>query len=239
MARRIARYRPGVINVPSSVGRSAWRECWTLMRRRTSVFGVNETFLRSAKVLYLALALATGWGQYGTRQGPNPLFWRRRRWAFVSGRRVTLHGFGPLHDRWPGYNDARYMTVVVLRDRRDGQEHAFLVTHWVPEFPAHKLDIAWRDRMRERCIRLVSAELRDQVAAGRPAWFMGDTNMGGPIALDVPRFHWVRGLGIDKLGVALPAGIRWYGGESVLVPAPTDHHHGVAALVHLSYRPGP
>lgn len=223
----------GVINIPTSVGAKAWRKCFLLIRARCSFFGVNEAFAPAAKALYIGLAFAHGFGQYGARKSPNPVFWRRKHWRKVSGRVIKLHAQLGRYAEWPGFNDARYVTEVILHRR--GRPHlpqvVVLCTHWVPEGPK----VTNADRFRARAAS--KAEIRelilDHLAAGRIVILMGDFNIYDVFDLDIPGFHWVRGQGVDKVAVIVPAGYELTAADFETFEAPTDHEHGVAATVRV------
>lgn len=226
--------KPGVINVPTSVGPRAWASCFRAIAKRTSVFGINEAFAPAAKALYLALALARGLGQYGVRRSPNPVFWRRRHWRKASGRVIKLHDALSRYGDWPGFNDARYVTEVILRRRgRKGfPQVVILNTHWVPE--GDKVNDEDRARARSASLREVRALILEHLAAGRIVILMGDTNIHAAIHLNIPGLVWIRPLGVDKIAVALPPGWTLDDFDVDTFAARTDHKHGIAAAVEIS-----
>lgn len=225
--------RVGVINVPRKVGPVNWSRCWKTMADRTSVFGVNETLSPAVKALYLTLAAARGYGSFGVRRSPNPIFYRKSRWRRVHGHVYKLHGpsQGQLGFKYPGFNAARYMTLTILHQRRkpDALKHVFINVHWVPNA---KVDPVWAADARKTSIEKAREVVDQYVRAGYAVWLMGDTNIGGEFDLG-PRFHWLRGRGIDKVGVALPPHVHVGSVDVRLTPAPTDHKHGVVAKVTL------
>lgn len=231
--RRRAALRVGVINIPTKVGPTAWLDCWTLTADRCGIFGVNEVFHPNAKALYLELAKEHGYSQYGTRGGPNPVFFDRKRWRRVSGRLHRIHGRGDRFGRWPGFNESRYVTDVVLaRRRRPGApEVAVLCTHWVPN--GRKVTAIFRAAARRQSKKLVEQLMREHQAAGRIVYVIGDTNIARTFKLRGRGFEWIRGKGIDKVGVAVPR--RFVVGKTSVdvFDAPTDHHHGVATTAQI------
>lgn len=232
--RRKRIFRVGVINIPTKVGPNAWRKCWEEAADRCGIFGVNEAFHPKAKALYLELAKEHGYGQYGTRRGPNPIYFNRKRWRRVSGTVHKIHGRGNLFARWPGFNEARYVTDLVLvpRGRPDALEVAVLCTHWVPN--GRKVSGSFRDKARVQSRLFVERLVREHQAAGRIVYLIGDTNIAKPFTLGIRGFQWIRGKGIDKVGVAVPKGYV-LGKTSVDVfDAPTDHRHGVATAAQIT-----
>lgn len=227
--------RPGVINIPHKVGPAAWLKCWLIMARRTGFFGVNESLSRRQRAVYLAAATARGWGQYGIRSSPNPIFYRRKQWKRDVGSHVVkLHDAGTdgRARLYPGFNSARYATVVCLVRRRTKQRHVVINAHLIPQ---QKVDADWRDNVRASSFAMIAALVRDYTDNGAVVWVMGDMNYYPTFPLG-RRFHWLRGEGIDKLGVSLPAGMTLGEVDVRIVPAPTDHQHGVVAEVQLLRR---
>lgn len=222
--------RVGLVNVPVKVGAAAWLACWTILSARCSVLVVNESLSRRQRRVYRAAALARGWGQYGLRSSPNPIFFSRLRWAFLAGRVVPLHEEGPWAKRWPGYNAARFVTVLALLHRRSGERHVILGTHLVSN--GDKNPVAWRAEKREESLALLRILVQGYLADGCVVWLLGDMNLQEPFDLG-PGFRWVRGQGIDKIGLGLPPGLKVDGAAWRLVAAPTDHKHGVTARVRL------
>lgn len=221
--------KPGVINIPTSVGPRAWASCFRAIAKRTGIFGINEAFAPKAKALYLILAVARGFRQYGVRKSPNPIFWRRRHWRKVSGRVIKLHDALSRHHDWPGFNEARYVTEVVLRHRRrlNSPQVTVLNTHWVPE--GDKVDPTDRAYARSASLREVRALVLEHLAAGRIVIPMGDFNIYAAIEMNVPGFVWIRREGVDKLGVVLPEGWALDDIDLDVFRAATDHGHGIAA----------
>jgi len=223
---KTAKVSVGVINVPRKVGRANWKKCWSAAAKRTGIFGINESLTPEQRDAYAALACAEQWGQYGLRQCPNPIFWRRSRWQKVTGKVHKIHDAapGPLRARFPGYNAPRWINEVVLKDKRTGKEVAILNTHWVSE--GKKVNAVWRPVVREQSKRAARNLVKAHQAVGRPVVFIGDTNIRKPFAM--PKgFRWIRGEGIDKIGAA---GLARHG-KPWKFKAPTDHKHGIAATV--------
>lgn len=221
-----------VINVPTKVGPKDWETCFRRTARRAAIFGVNETFTEKAKLLYRDLAREMNLGRCGLRGGPDPIFWDRDIYRQVEHMRTRLHvrGSSLLARRWPGFNEARYVNEAVLRHRATGDQQAILCTHWVPE--GRKVPAAWRKWARAESRRRVRALAVKHLAEGRPVWLLGDTNIGAEFNFKpIPgaTFRWVRGKGIDKIGLWLPKGMAATDVGFELYDAPTDHKHGVAA----------
>lgn len=225
-------HRVGVVNVPVKVGPRAWATCWRTMARKTGAFGANESLSRRQRAVYAALCAARGWGQYGLRKSPNPLFWSKDTWTKVpgSGRVVELHPPGPWARTYPGYNGARYATIVVL-ERRSGQRHAFVNAHLVSA--GHKVPAPWREQVRADSFAQLRELVHDLTDLGLVVWLLGDMNMPQPFPMG-HRFTWVRGVGIDKLGVSLPAGVTLGDHSFDLARVPSDHKHGLVCRVHLT-----
>lgn len=225
-------HRVGMVNVPVKVGPRSWVRCWRILSRRTAVFGVNESLSRRQRAVYAALCVRRGWGQYGLRNSPNPIFYKRETWTKVrgTGRVVQLHPEGPWARVYPGYNGARYATIVVL-ERRSGQRHAFVNTHLVSA--GHKVPAPWREQVRADSLTQLRDLVDDLTDLGLVVWLLGDMNVPKPFPMD-HRFQWVRGVGIDKVGVSLPDGVTLGDHGFDLVPAPTDHKHGLTCRVHLT-----
>lgn len=221
----------GVINVPTSVGARAWRACFLAIAARCAIFGINEVFTRRAKTLFLALAKARGFRQYGARKSPNPVFWKWRRYAKVSGRIIRLHDRLSRYAEWPGFNDARYVTEVILRRRGRRRRHlpqiVILCTHLVAE--GTKVDPADREAARRTSLATLRALIVEHQDAGRIVVLIGDLNVHDRINLAIRGFTWIRPLGVDKVGIAVPDGYELTDADFDLFPAKTDHKHGVDA----------
>lgn len=223
----------GIINAPRKVGRLSWARCWRIMAKRTTIFGVNETLSPAAKATYGALAAASGWGHGGLRDSPNPVFYKRARWRKTYSRVRRIHGPAPAENRlareFPGFNAARYITEVHLQRRRqkNGRTVVVLCTHLVPN--GGKVEAQWRDVVRAMSLDQLRAIVKYNLAAGHEVWVIGDMNIHEYIR--IPDLTWIKGRGIDKIGVA--------GGDYdvtgfVEVPAPTDHKHGYVATATVS-----
>lgn len=228
-----------MINVPTKVGPLNWARCFIKTSNRAGVFGINETFSRAAKRTYMALAKARGFGYYGVKQGPNPIFWNKKYWRFVEAKHVKIHGKGPNYRAWPGFNDDRYMTILVLQRVGEkgnpvGPPQAFLFTHWAAFGGNHKVPTKWVNARQAESIEFARGIIELGLDKGMIVWFSGDTNHGGAIDFG-KNFHWVKPLGIDKIGVALPKGVKLEHKSVSLFDAPTDHNHGIASTVRFSY----
>lgn len=222
----------GVINVPTSAGPRGWTGCIrAVLAQRPTVFGINESFTRAARAVFITLAVAHGYGQYGARITPNPIFWRRRHWRKVAGQVHQLHDRLSRYTEWRGFNDARYVTELVLRRRgrrhRRALQAAVLCTHWVPEGDKVKVEDRWEAR--QTSIRTIRSLVLEHLAAGRVVILIGDFNLFEPVSLRVGRFRWIRGQGVDKVGIAVPEGVELTSTDYELFLAPTDHKHGVIA----------
>lgn len=229
--------KAGIINVPTKVGPANWATCFNLMADQAPVFGLNEAKHPNAKGTYRALARGRNLGVYGLRQGPNPVFWDRERFRRTASAHHRLHvrGESALARRWPGFNDARYVTEVVLRDRQDKTTHAVLCSHWVPN--GGKVPNAWRAWARAEAKRGVKRLAKAHLAQGRTVWFLGDTNIKEPFRFGGRRrFRWLKGEGIDKVGLWVPAGTTVTNARGKTFPAPTDHHRGVVGHATLTRR---
>jgi endonuclease/exonuclease/phosphatase family metal-dependent hydrolase len=225
-----------VMNIPTKVGARAWAIDFDKLADRADVFGINEAGSVRAKRLYRRLAKERGYSSWGLWRGPNPIFWDTRLYRLHSARQVRLHrrGRGRLARRFPGFNGARYVTVVTLVHRATGREITFMCWHFVA--PGWKVRAAWRAKMRRRSIATVR-EIEDaELAEGRPVVGFGDTNLRDPFDLG-DGWLWLRGDGVDKLGVAVPEDVRLDGyaaRQSVIAfPALTDHKHGISAAIPL------
>lgn len=218
------------MNVPTKVGRAAWAENFDKLVDRAGIFGINEAGSPRAKRLYRRLARARGYGYYGLWLGPNPVFWNKRQYAFHSGAHVRLHARNTdwRARRWPGFNAARYATVVVLKPRSGGPLVTFICWHFVA--PGRKVDSQWRARMRRRSIAKVAAIVEHHHDAGRIVAGAGDANIKPPFDV-VPGWEWVHGEGVDKVGVIAPAGSVISDFARVTFAARTDHRHGKSAVV--------
>lgn len=221
--------RIAVINVPTSVGASAWERCFRETAERAPVFGVNETISREAKVLYTKLAHELNLGRACLYVSPNPVFWDRDEYERMEARVHQLHarGTSPLARRFPGFNEARSVTEVVLRDKDTNKQIVVLCTHWVPE--GKKVPAAWRAWARSESMRQIRKLIRFHMRHGRIVYVIGDTNIGGVIDMGIRRFKWIRSDGIDKIGVAVPKGITLKNSDYHKFGAPTDHGAGVVA----------
>lgn len=219
----------GMINVPTKMGTRGYEECYERTSARCDIFGMNEVFARFAKRTVIQESRQHGNAQWGTGRGPNPLFWDetkyRKRWASQH----LLHGRGPRYAQYPGFNERRKATVVVLEDLMDtsNPDTTVINTHLLA-LASRKIGMVWGRRARKRSLRLIRDIVREHLEAGRIVILMGDMNMRLPFWVN-RRFTWVRGRGIDKIGIAVPKGYRVVKKEFSLFAAPTDHQHGVEA----------
>lgn len=223
--------RLAVCNVPIKVGREAWAECFEQTADHGDLFGLNEAHSHAQKRTFLRLARERGLRQYGLA-GPNPIFSAPGVWRRTHDSIYRLHGRGPWCHRWPGYNSARRATVGLYEPVIGvGPDVALINAHLVPR--GRKVPAWWRERARRRSTRILSRIIARHVARGRVVVVMGDLNMAEAPAL--PGVEWVVGAtrGVDKIGVACPAGWEITAQGADRFRAPTDHGHGVAASVEL------
>lgn len=227
-------HRVGIINTPVKVGRESWAICWGVMADTTSLFGQNEILTRKQKQLNANLCHERGWGARGLWASPNPIYWDRDKWERIDGGSavVKLHGPGPLPWRaiWPGYNSARSANVVALEWLADQSHHAVINVHLVSA--GRKVAPRWRTRVRGSSLEQLADLVAKCTDAGYITWVIGDTNI--PTAFHLPGLTWVRGVGIDKIGVAVPDGVDLAKTDWRAVQAPTDHGHGIVARVELN-----
>lgn len=223
------RLRVAVCNVPISVGAKAWRECFTETAKRGDIFGINESFDDDQRDVFIDEARERRLRQFGVRKSPNPVFSNPRVWRRRHGSVYKLHGRGPLYHVWRGFNEARYATVTVNKPapRRKGPVVTFVAPHLVPRGP--KVRGWWRNRVRNRSLKILADIIKAHVKRGRVVVIAGDFNMDD--APDLPGVRWLVGAthGVDKIGVACPDGWRLGATSTYRFPAPTDHKSGVAA----------
>lgn len=213
-------------NVPSKVGAANWARCWKATAQQAPVFGLNEAFL--SKAVYAQLARKNNYGIAGLAKSPNPVFWDRHRIKRIKSRVVQIHprGTSLLARRYPGLNDARYATDVTLLDKKSGVEFGVICSHWVVG-PGRKLPPLWQQWARREAKRKIRRLIKAHLKAGRPVWFIGDTNVRVRLApLVKDRFRWVKNKDIDKSGVGIPpnANVTHYAWKNF--DAPTDHRNG-------------
>lgn len=218
----------GSINIPSKVGRDDWVACWEKTAERTTVFGSQECFTPGQRRAYRRMCRKHKWKVRGMGASPNPVFWDEDVWEYVSHRVILLHNESGRKTN-PGFNAERYMTEVVLRHKKLGVELAVLNTHWVAPFHVSRLFLTKSRRASKKKAR---QRIRVHKAAGRIVVFMGDTNIGRKISL--AGIKWIRGKGIDKIGIAVPKGWTIDMAAHVIFKAPTDHGHGVQGLARVT-----
>lgn len=217
-----------VCNVPIKVRRAAWAQCWRETARRSTAFGLNESFSRAQRRTYRQLAKRAGWAYWGLWRGPNPVFYDPGVWRFVAARQHGLHGRLRWWPRWPGYNSARHATVVALRHRETGQVVTFICTHLVPR--GNKVHPRSRIRARAKSVRRLERILATQRRLGRITVLMGDMNMSRPPEL--PGVVWLAE-GIDQIGIAALGAVVDTRYPASRFRAPTDHRHGTAATIRI------
>lgn len=222
--------RVALMNIPTKVGAKAWSRCFLLLVQRGDAFGINEAGSPRAKRLYKQLAAAHGYGQFGLNEGPNPIFWNKAVFRFVSGHQIRIHGRGRgrLARRWPGFNGARYVTVVTLRHIDSGRLVTFLNWHLVA--PGWKVRRRWRSRMRAKSAALIKRQVTFHRSQGRIVVGLGDANRD---AWTLPGAKWLHRDGPDLMLVGLPAGTYLEKADTDTFPAPTDHKHGKSADIEL------
>lgn len=220
------------MNIPTKVGPAKWRTCFNKLAAAGDVISINEAGSLKAKRLYNRLKNQHHMSQFGLFRGPNPIFWDVRKFAKVSAKQIRLHarGTGALARRFPGFNGARFMTVVVLQPldaegHRLGPEVAFLNWHFVA--PGPKVPAAWRARKRRQSEAKVRAERAKHIAAGRIVVGNGDANEDAFDLADAD--WWIHDDGPDLMFVAVPAGVEVTHVLPGLIPAPTDHKRGKRA----------
>lgn len=218
------------INVPGSVGPEAWKRCFELVFQHGRDFaGANEIGRPGAKAMFARIAKALGREQFGTFRGPNPIVSNRARWKRTGGRTWRLHAAGAsaLARKWVGFNGPRYATVTTNRPVKAPftPEVTAIQTHWVPR--GKKVPAWWRKRQAERSRVIVAKLVRTHLNRGRIVLVMGDLNVERAPA--ITGVKWVHDRGVDKIGVACPAGVQLTKHSSAFFDAPTDHDHGVHA----------
>lgn len=222
--------RVATINIPAKVGAKAWETCWRDAADRADVFGVNESGTRRQRRLYRRLARRHGWSYWGLWRGPNPVFWNSDVWRLERGSRMRrLHYRLRWWPRWPGYNSARWATVVRLRHRRTGEPITIVCTHLVPR--GQKVHPVSRRRARAKSQRRLNQIIGHELGRGRTVIPLGDVNADPPPELR--HVVWIAD-GIDQIGVAHPRGVDVETDHpAARFRAPTDHRHGVAATIHI------
>lgn len=221
----------GCINIPTSVGKSAWERCFIAALTRSDVFGVNEAFHPAAKDLYDRLCKRHEYGHVGLAKTGNPIFWNKAKYTLVDSGDEEIHGRGPGYDEWPGFNDARGFTWAILRPKGalkgDGEDFMVINTHLVPNGP--KVVDWWRVKVRAQSWKVLREVIKAAVHQGLPCFLLGDMNVSAAVPIS-RLFRWIKGVGIDKVGLGLPPEMKRGECTFVLYAAPTDHHHGVATV---------
>lgn len=219
--------RVAAVNVPYSVGLRSWLRCFRLALRHAPIAGFNEILTRAQKAALMTVVVARGLGVAALRS-PNPIIWKRRVLKRKWSRVVRLHdgATGRLAARYPGFNAARFATIGVWKHRKRDLTFGMVLVHFVPA-PTPKIDNIWRTSAREQAITKTQALVDEIHALGIVGFLLGDFNDFEPIDFDHVR--WIRGHGVDKVGVILPEGVRLEDAEFALFDAPTDHKHGIAA----------
>lgn len=222
--------RAAIMNIPTKVRAKAWERCFRLLAQHGGIFGINEAGSPRAKRLYRRLADELGYGHFGLDLGPNPVFWDRDEYRFVSGRQIKLHGRGrgKLARRWPGFNGARFLTIVTLRHRKTGQ--LVTVLNWHLVAPGWKVRARWRARMRALSEEIINGQVAFHRDRGRVVLGIGDGNQDG---WHVPNARWLHREGPDLMLLALPTGVHLEQADTDVFPAPTDHKDGKSADIGL------
>lgn len=218
------------LNIPTKVGRAAWVDNFLKLVDRADIFGINEAGSLRAKLTYRKLAIQRGYGYYGLWRGPNPVFWDKRVYEFHSAAQVRLHarGTGWRARRWPGFNGARYATIVTLKPRSGGPLVTFINWHFVA--PGPKIEPGWRARMRASSIAKIAAIVEHHHNAGRIVVGVGDANIKGPFEV-TDGWEWVHVEGVDKTGVVAPPGSEIASSGAATFAARTDHKYGRSAAI--------
>lgn len=222
--------RIGIINIPTGAGRVNWERAFMAVLSRADVFGVNEAFNPEAKKMYVEISERHNYGRFGLKSSGNPIFWDTQKYRSVGGEVIEIHGVGPRYNEWPGFNDSRDLTVVVLRPRdAKGDDEDFVVinSHWVPN--GDKVPSVWRGRMRAKSKRALRDVVKRADARGIPCFFIGDTNIHGEFVV-TKNFEWIKGKPIDKIGFSVPEGMEHGNSMAQDFSAPIDHKNGTVAV---------
>lgn len=216
------------MNIPTQVGVLNWGRAFRRMFKRPggNIGMAQEVFTPKAKKLARRMAKRRGWGSYGVANSPNPIFYDKKVWEKVDGFITRIHGRLSKADDFPGFNGARFVTVLVLRNKVTGRIETFMNTHLVPE--GRKVAALDRIRARRKSKKVIAEIAREQVKLGRTVWIGGDTNWAKNFRLNIPGFRWIRKKGIDKGGVAPGKGLRVIRQSWDAFHAPeVDHKHGI------------
>lgn len=223
-----------LVNIPRKVGPAGWLDCIKKAFDHGDLTVVNESKPGSPRAkLYERVADDRNRSVCGLFGSPNPLFADREKWQRVSGQVKRLHGRGPYFPRWPGFNEARYVTAAAYRARGMGSVPMLVLlgTHLVPR---QKVPKWWRKRARRKSDALLSHLVDVHTTAGRIVVVAGDMNDDEPPA--IPGVTWFRA-GVDWIGVAVPRGVTLVGHDRVAFEARTDHQHGLSVDLTFAYNP--
>lgn len=228
--------RVATINVPWKVGPADWRECYDETTARADLFGVQECGTPAQRRTYITEARAHGDTHFGLSLGPNPTFWDPDVMDRTAGKQYLLHGpgVGRLARLYPGFNASRYATLTVHHmqapEHADAPPVVFINTHLIPR--GRKVLPRFRRRARAKSDALLRAKVKAHTDAGRIVVVVGDMNDDEGPNIGVT---WVWENGVDMIGVALPHGVRLAAESAGRYPAPTDHAHGVRAVLTFTY----
>lgn len=160
-------------------------------------------------------APATAHGEAGRRRG-NGVVWNRRHWRLVTTRVVSV----PWHDSPTG---ALYIPVVVLEDRRSGQQIAVASVH----APTKRADRSGRTReLINARVRGIANEAADR---GIPLVVGGDFNDGA--VLDDLRGSGLKKAAHHKVDWLLTTGKASDARTHDLKRARLSDHHAVSARI--------
>lgn len=219
------------INIPVQVGSTSWAKCWLKAKKQGPLFGSQECFAQGQKALYRRLAKRHGWGKFGVGH-PNPVFWDKNVYEKIDARVIMLHAEskGKLARKKPGFNAERYMTEVVLRHKTTGLIVVVENFHWVPE---QFVTAIFRASARHKSKKIARDRIKLHKSMGRIVVPMGDSNIYKRIKL--AGTVWMRALGIDKLGVAVPPKMKVVKATNDPFQAPTDHKRGYKGQATINY----
>lgn len=215
------------INIPVQVGHESWVKCWEKASNQASLFGTQEAFNRRQKRTYKRLCREHNWGKAGMG-GPNPVFFNKTVWRKISSHVIRIHDAdkGPHTKNRPGFHAARFMTEAVLHNIEYGYDAAVLNVHWVPEQIVTK---SFKRKSRRASKKILRQRVKYHTRMGRVVFVMGDTNIYKKIRIGAVK--WMRALGIDKLGVAVPKNMIIESATYRMFSAPTDHKRGICGML--------